>query len=353
MAGYQKEDQLGALRETGVLQRDVPGWDPSVAQGRVDRQTPFHEQLSPATSGGKGGIEDRVRDGMVRRVWQGLSKTGVTPITVVNLMPWQVDIVCGVFPHFVKRADWKKGEDFHMKTFHVNDVRVDMADMGDGKYAPSPLLPVDIADEFLRKYVGADGELDEDENGTRVSNKPGGMFVFVGTEQQIPKDFAEQMAAAHARLESWFWSQFKLGTANWERYKHDPMQITERYKDAAKYLFKNNLIDALPEWAAMGKGETGIKTCPNCAEPIKKAAKQCRFCGAVLDADSTGFSRAGGPMPKVEPEPEPQPRQASHAPVSSEPSAGLSDKAILDLPDDQVPDPSPARPNKPRRNNQS
>lgn len=48
-----------------------------------------------------------------------------------------------------------------------------------------------------------------------------------------------------------------------------------------------NAVDEAGVVAALeGGGSSGLKTCPDCAETVKAAARKCRFCGYRFDNDA-------------------------------------------------------------------
>lgn len=349
----EREDQLGALQREGRL-REI-NYNPVESAARLARAEPFLDSVAGDLGLRSGGQEDKMRHAQTIDAWKHLKRTGVRPFTVVNCMPWSIEVTCGVFRHFVKKADTRKGEEFHAKTFGIHDCRTDQRDLGDGKVSPMILLPIEIAGEFMDKYVGKEGELDEDDEGNKINNKPGGAFCYEGDVNDPPANFGELVAEAKQRMADWFWNQYKAGEGAWERYKHDPIHITERMKDAAHFLFNVGRIPSLPDWIAATRADSGVKDCPNCANQIKKKAKQCSHCFAVLNDDGS-FERQGGAgiVRPATPEPPPTPPESridrsllTHEPEASDPTAGKSDMDVLNTPDDQLPAPKAARPNKP------
>lgn len=230
------------------------------------------------------GNEARERHRRVMEKWNHLRKVGYEVVTIVNCLPWQIEVdICGK-RYELRGADLNKKEMFYAKT--IKFPVMDMCDMGDGKYAPEPILPVEIAMEFERKYATS-GESEEADR-----DKPGGVFFYKGSDSQPPVEMVSLVEKAQEQMDAWMRLQFNAANDSWFRFNKQTRFISDRMRDAADYIHKK-YGEPLPEWRSLIRNAVkGTKACPNCAEDIKAAAQQCRFCGAVLKADG-GFERTG------------------------------------------------------------
>lgn len=221
----------------------------------------------------KGGDSDRQRDRMVKERWDQLYRVGWEQATVINCLPWALEIHT-TFGYFrIPAPDKKKNEAFH--TFQIRVPSIDMRDLGEAKYVPEVVMPIEIAQEFEKKY-----------------KEEGGVIVFrTPRDRDLPENVGELLQAAQERMTAWYKHKFQDGQKEWARSRQNPQYIDDRHRDAARFLFEKSLIAQLPDWISTTRDEATQKECPACGEIVKKTAKICVHCRFHIDPDFVNSNR--------------------------------------------------------------
>jgi hypothetical protein len=205
-----------------------------------------------------GGDSDRRRTLMVQEFETNLSRQGYECATVVNLnrFPLAVAIADLPTPFAVPAATVAEPVIKHVLNQHFRTMR----DLGDARFVPEAVLPVQIAAEFEREYA-----------------ETGGVFWYRGAGEPS----AEMLAEARAKQLAWYKREFGKAVDAWSRY-HQHKMITDRQRDAATILHATGEIAQLPEWVTLTRAMSDRSECPMCGESIKRAAKVCKECRSPL-----------------------------------------------------------------------
>lgn len=206
----------------------------------------------------RGGESDRQRDRAVRDERQRIERQGWVNATVINLHPFPLGLNLGELGTVEVPAAATDGPG----RLEIPRYRLSMRDLGDGRFMPVAVLPVELAKEVMREYANT-----------------GGVFWFEGTGA-LP---AAQLEGAQAAQRTWWQWEFQQAVDSWSRY-HQHKMITDRQRDAARELFKLNAIDQLPEWVTITRAQGERLECPQCGESIKRIAMICHFCRTELPA---------------------------------------------------------------------
>lgn len=225
------------------------------------------------------GIDDKRRHVLVVELQSRLRRTGWQKATIVNINPFPLNLNMGYIGYFTIPAGTPDNPTVHV----IHIPRIDIRDLGDANFIPEAVMPIEIANDFEREY-----------------GHTGGVIVYPGEDKPSPA----QLAKAKADQIKWFQLIFKEATDSWSRY-HLHKTITDNQRLAAKALYAAGEIAGLPEWVTPSRVESGFKTCPQCAEQIRSAAKVCRFCQFKYD-DQGPTPPPVSPAPQREHQPQQQ-----------------------------------------------
>lgn len=206
----------------------------------------------------RSGNADRRRNALVKESEATLERQGYEVATIVNLHRFPLEVAVADLPNRVAVRAASDGEPIvrHLLTKHQRSMR----DLGDANFVPENVLPVQLASEVAREY-----------------GETGGVFWYRG-DGPIPED---ALAAAKAKQHGWYLRQYQEATDSWGRY-HQHKMITDRQRDAARFLFTSGDIAQLPEWVTLTRAMSDRADCPMCGESIKRAAKVCKECRSQL-----------------------------------------------------------------------
>lgn len=211
------------------------------------------------------GAADKRRHQLVIEQWKSLERSKWDFATVVNMLPWEVTIRPPYGIYTVPAPNKKKGEAFHTHTIKVPAMPV--RDLGDAMFYPTPVLPVEIAQEFESQY-----------------SESGGVFYYRG--EAPPQEFSALVAAAKEKMRAGMEKRVMDAQSNWLRTNKNPRSIDPNDKLVARWLYDEGFIDNLPEWVTLTRDESLTSRCPHCDEPIRKEAKVCKHCNRDLEVSS-------------------------------------------------------------------
>jgi hypothetical protein len=324
----EEKKQMGQLDNPQVQQRlaaEGVHISPATVAARHAENQDFIDRFGYQFREGRGLTPvtdaDKQRDRLVKENWDRLLKVGWDTATVVNCMPWPVAVRMGFVANYIEVRPPAKGEMYHKHTLEVPFV--DQRDLGDGKYMPSPVMPVEVAQEFERQY-----------------ENEGGVFFFRGKDID-PALLAQLLDAAFKKMTGFMMHLHETALSNWQRFNHDPRQITDRMRDAARWLYERGHIDKLPEYVTATKAESLHSQCPACMETIRKGANVCRYCGFKINPDfaAQNAGRFDRTAPVVE-----SPAAADAAPEATKPVIDEIDLSANEGDDlDEVPEPPKAK----------
>lgn len=220
-----------------------------------------------------GGDSDRLRDRLVREEHRRLHQQGWEPATIVSLLPFPLLVSLGELGVVTVPA---ASDDAPVSTLTIDRYRISMRDLGDGRFVPVSVLPVEIAKEVEREFSSV-----------------GGVFWLRGSE--TPTE--QQVADTRARMFDWFRRTYRQAVDSWGRY-HQHSMLTDRMRDAARALFSTGEIAELPEWIAITRAQADRRDCPMCGESIRVTAKICHFCRTRLDGEAADEADQQTPRPR-------------------------------------------------------
>lgn len=203
---------------------------------------------------------DILRDRLFIEKWTQLHRQGWTNATVVNFHLFPLTVNLGYNGYMTVPAR-KPGEPYTL--YYIQKPKLDARDLGDARFIPEPVMPVELAGEFLREY----GE------------NCGGVLAYEGER----KPTAEEVERALESQSAYYWREYNIGRDLWStRKRHD--LISERQRDAARALFDRGLVEK-PEWMdrTVDKEDRKDIECEACGQSLKKGAKFCPVCHFVYD----------------------------------------------------------------------
>jgi len=244
----------------------------------------FEAEFNPQTArlAQGGGLSDRMRHDRVMELHGTMHKTGWQKATIINLHPFELRHGMGSIGEM--RVPKKKIGEPYSKLV-VDKYRVSMRDLGDAKFIPEAVLPVQMAEDV-----------------TLAFKEYGGVFWYAGAGEPD----AEMLQVALDSQIEFYRKEFERGVDSWHRYKQTKL-ISDHMRNAARELYAMGLVEEEPEWLKITKAEGGRKICDNCGNDVKKTAKTCSFCGYIIDleffkANKERFQSTSGGMkpPAVE-----------------------------------------------------
>ena len=225
----------------------------------------------------QGGVTDQKRHRAVMEEHQHQRRLGLIPYTVVNLNPFALLVNLGELGTISIPAATL---DQPVQKYPIKRYRISMKDSGDGHFYPVPVLPRELAEEVVREY-----------------RDTGGVFCYEG-EGEPPQ---LRLEAAQAALLAWHRREYQKAVDSWTRY-HQHKFITDRQRDAARALLKSGELQDLPEWVILQSRpapSSDTRPCPQCAEPVLRAAKRCKHCKSKIDdADSNPHAAVPAAPPR-------------------------------------------------------
>ncbi len=162
---------------------------------------------------------------------------------------------------------------------------------------------VAVYDDRISVKRGADKDLGMEQQNISVSGadiakemeRSFSHHGIVALEGPIPSD--AELERARAARHAWYLTQFAEAQDNWTRYRQY-RNITDRQRDAARYLFAKGMIAEAPAWLDVTGIQPTKQECPACGETIKIGVAKCAKCGAILDVEkATRFGLIPPAMP--------------------------------------------------------
>ncbi len=207
-----------------------------------------------------GGTSDRMRHDRVIETHVSMGKTGWEKATVINMHLFPLRHGMGNIGE-ITIPKKKAGEPY--AKYVIDKYRISMRDLGDAKFIPETVLPVQIAEDVALTF-----------------KEYGGVFWYRGTGDPDP----EMLKVALDQQIEFYRKEFEKGMDFWHRYKQVKL-ISDHMRNAARELYALGLIEEEPEWLKITKVEGGRKVCDNCGNDVKKTAKTCSYCGYIIDLD--------------------------------------------------------------------
>lgn len=221
-----------------------------------------------------GGSADHQRTALVREEWARLNRVGWRRARVRNLNRFALRTSLGPLGTFEIAA----GE-----TLAIPRPKLDMRDLGDAKYVPVPVMPIEIAREIVRYH-----------------EPTGGVVAWEGDAPEPEPEALEAARSAQARYRQ----RIVRDAANdWSRH-HSHKYISDRQREAAREMFDAGLLRRLPEWVDAAASDAR-RDCPECGESILAAARVCKHCRSRIKpqaADEPAEAapgKAAGAPPRV------------------------------------------------------
>lgn len=204
---------------------------------------------------------DIQRDRLFIEKWVQLHRQGWTVATVVNFHSFPLAVNLGYNGYMTIPAR-KPGELY--STFVIKKPKLDARDLGDARYIPEPVMPIELAFEFTREY-----------------EHNGGVLAYEGDRNPTPEEIQRALESQTV----WFWREYNIGRDIWSsRRRHD--LISERQRDAARALFERGLIEK-PEWMDKRSDKESRQDfeCHACGTLLRNGAKFCKDCHFVYDVE--------------------------------------------------------------------
>lgn len=188
-----------------------------------------------------------------------LSKTGVQPASVLNFLPFHININAAMPSTRGGVRAPKTGERFAFRTWTEPDIQV--MDRGELGKEPTDFHPIQIAEAFAFDYPH------------------GGVLVIPGAEKDFEK-FEDLIKREESRAIQVMQDFIASGDRKWTQ----KVLVDIPEKHAAQRLFELKIIQVLPVWVNQKRQLTDIPAaCKRCGKtPENRHAVQCT-CGYILD----------------------------------------------------------------------
>lgn len=207
-----------------------------------------------------GGLSDRMRTEKTMDLHRQMHKTGWEKATVINMHNFQLRHGMGNIGELIIGAK-KDGEPY--KKHVITHYRISMRDLGDAKFVPEAVVPVQMAEDICL-----------------MAKEFGGVFWYRGDGEPSSEEIEN---ALNTQME-FFKKEYTKGLDIWNSKKQISL-ITDHMRSAAKALFAQGGIEKLPEWVSVTRLESERKMCDNCGNDIKIKAKTCSYCGFIIDLE--------------------------------------------------------------------
>jgi hypothetical protein len=207
-----------------------------------------------------GGVSDKLRHERTMELHKTMHKTKWETATVINMHSFELRHGMGSIGEL--RIPAKKNNEPYAK-FTILRYRVCMRDLGDAKFIPEAVLPVQMAEDICL-----------------MASEWGGVFWYRGSGDPSPEELAE---AGRMQI-AYYEREYVKGQDSWHKKKQIAL-INDHMRTAAKELYKLGAIASLPEWTSITRSESNRKMCEACGEDVKATAKRCGFCGFVIDLE--------------------------------------------------------------------
>ncbi len=235
------------------------------------------------------------------------------PATIVNLHPWKLLFPVGdILLRGIEVPACEPGEAFaHL---YIRKYRHEWKYNDDAQLVFKPVLPITLAQEFVREFSNVDGdgggvliyegEIRPDKAGRvncynqlgQVMTEPGEGVDYdeqdqpyqITIQKPVQKPFKELYDAAIEQRNAFYLRKIQEVDRDYKAPEtRRKIQITDKHFAMADVLFKEGIIPQLPEWRMLTRLEMGLQAadqdCPACGSPRKGKAFMCTECQHVFD----------------------------------------------------------------------
>ena len=218
-----------------------------------------------------------------------MSHMSYNAASVVNLMPFPLN-VNGVLHSRLAGKDGNQvpecpvGENYVHKVIAEPQwsIRDDGAAMDNvDNYNPVPHAPMDLADDYVKEFVGRMGM--------------GGVIVYEGKERPDTAELQQKLQEARKARNRWLLRKVQEAEAEWsDTSGRGRKNITELHRRAAEVLLHEKILKAQPSWLLVTNAEPGEAPdpCLGCGIVAEHRGSMCKSCGYVykpLEAYKAGL----------------------------------------------------------------
>src|SRR5205807_3640266 len=137
-------------------------------------------------------------------------------------------------------------------------------------YNPVPHAPMDLADDYVKEFVGRMGM--------------GGVIVYEGRERPDAAELQQKLQEARKARNRWLLRKVQEAEAEWsDTSGRGRKNITELHRRAAEVLLHEKILKHQPAWLLATNSEDGLlpDPCPGCGEVSDRKASVCKACRYV------------------------------------------------------------------------
>ena len=255
LSSQTKADALGVTgaRHTHTVQgRTVVfgEWDPGKAKGRA---------------------QDPEFDAVLYSMKMRHSKTGISPATVINMLP--LPLVVNSPMHVIGgvRVPACKGAHLDFTAHTWVEPAIEVRYIGEGINQPWDFLPIQLAEAFESEYYAMGGVV-------AVNGLP--------TEENLAlPENAQKISDALERMYVWMMSKIVEANGLWNSPNHGlSAAIVDVHRVCATRMFEIGKIPELPPWIQAVREASQIEAkCPTCGVIPEAGAVKCVTCHEILD----------------------------------------------------------------------
>jgi len=233
------------------------------------------------TEGAAGRRMDRKYEELRKR----LNKLGFKFATVVNLNPFPIEIDLGYNGRWNVRG-CKPGEPY--VKYEIRKPLFFPIEKPEGDRDIDTIMPIEQAQEFVtvvRTFIYADRAGDTEEEG-RLLEVSIGVFWFEGLHDSYPEELYDRAKMLQA---NWFTKLYEEADELWAKSRNR-REISDRMRDAARFMQANGAITTLPDWVTNKSVKTveekpTTKGCEICGETVGINAALCPKCNTMFLPD--------------------------------------------------------------------